>query len=102
MKSGNLTGPHSRKEAELLIAGKKPASIISLPEDLAKLIPYIRHGKLVAKKLKYDNYPNIWSVVVAQPKEKWRIDKIIHLVYNPLTKLYFQLCRIFYRLLANP
>lgn len=80
MKSGNLTGPHSGKEVDLLITGKKPVAIINLPEDLSRLIPYIRHGKLVAKKLKYDNYSYLWSVVVAQPKEKWRIDKIIHLV----------------------
>jgi hypothetical protein len=69
-------GPHLDAELALMLQGRKPVTSISTDEKYNQFLPYIKQGRFVAKKTDYDSW------IIAQPKEAWRIDKIITLVRN--------------------
>jgi hypothetical protein len=67
-------GPHAGKEVEMMIAGTKPAALIS-PKEKLLLNPYIKSGNLVSMQ----QYKNVgW--IVAQKNEAWRLEKIYNLL----------------------
>lgn len=65
-------GPHSGKEVEMLIAGTKPAGLLT-PKEYEKLLPYIKSGQLVSLK-----DPGSAGWIVAQKGN----EKSMHQIYD--------------------
>ena len=72
--SEGQNGPHSGKEVEMMMAGTKPAALLSNKEK-ERLNSYIKTGKMYAI-LK----PDKLSWIVVQKDEAWRLDKIWELL----------------------
>ena len=64
-------GPQEGKYLQLMLAGMKPASILNLPQDKERFLPYIKSGKLIkAGTIRDDDW------IITLPGEEWRAKQL--------------------------
>ena len=75
-------GPHNYREADMLIAGTKPAAISLRAEDMKKLAPYIKSGQLIARReFSIQGWSNnIGGWIVGQANNQAGVDALYELL----------------------
>jgi hypothetical protein len=63
-------GPQEGKYLQLMLAGMKPASILNLPQDKERFLPYIKSGKLIKAGTIRDDW------IITLPGEEWRAKQL--------------------------